>query len=94
MVFSDNTCATTESDLFVMDSGGGAITQITDTPANELSKSWSPDGSRVVAQLAEKVMPSQVSKEDIVIVDVTSGATTNITNTTNSSEGGPDWSSH
>ena len=77
-----------------MDSGGGAITQITDSPQNELSKSWSPDGLRVVADFAEKVMPAGISKGEIAVIDVASGATTNVTNTTNSSEGDPDWSPH
>jgi Tol biopolymer transport system component len=94
MVFSDNFCAVTESDLFVMDANGGAITQITDTPENELSKSWSPDGSRVAAALAENVQPSGVSKGDIAVIDAATGATVNLTNTTNASEGDPDWSPH
>jgi Tol biopolymer transport system component len=91
LIFSDNFCVNVESDLFVMDPDGGEITQVTDSPENELSKSWSPDGTRVVADFA-KVTPNGLSKGEIAVIDVSSGATVNLTNSPNNSEGDPDWS--
>jgi Tol biopolymer transport system component len=91
LIFPDNVCTSIESDLFVMDPDGGEITQVTDSPENEISKSWSPDGTRVVADFAT-IHNGNLSKGDIAVIGVGTGATVNLTNTPGIEEGDPDWS--
>jgi hypothetical protein len=76
-----------------MRADGSGITQITDTATNELSKSRSPDGRRVVADLSP-ITPSgsRLGKGDIAVIDVATGATLNLTNTIGINEEHPDWS--
>jgi Tol biopolymer transport system component len=93
LIFSDNFCATTEADLFVMNADGSGIVQVTNSPENELSKSWSPSGDKVVADFAT-LTPGALHKGDIAVVTVADGATTNLTNTTGINEEHPEWSSH
>jgi len=93
LIFSDNFCATVESDLFVMNGNGSGITQVTDSAENELSKSWSPGGDRVVADFAT-LTQAALHKGDIAVVTVDGGATTNLTNTPGINEAHPEWSSH
>jgi len=94
IVFADAFCDICgESDLFTMNSDGSDITQITDSAENELGKSWSRDDSRVVVDFSE-LTPSgtHLSKGDIAIIEIESGATINLTNTPGVSEEHPDWS--
>ena len=93
IIFSDNFCANTESDLWVMNADGSEPVQVTrDTPENELSKSWGPSGDKVVADFA--ALTGTLHKGDIAVVDVATGATTNLTNTQNIDDAHPEWSSH
>jgi TolB protein len=41
-------CAGYTNELYVMDSDGGDVTRLTETPHEEASPSWSPDGTRIV----------------------------------------------
>ncbi len=94
IVFADGFCDTCgESDVFVMNADGTGIMQITDSPENELGKSWSRDGARVVVDFST-LTPSgrHLSKGDIAIIDVASGATLNLTASLGTSDEHPDWS--
>ena len=91
LIFSDNFCATTEADLFVMNADGSGVTQVTDSPENELSKSWSPRGDKVVADFST-VTRGALHKGDIAVITVADGATTNLTNTPGIHEEHPEWS--
>jgi Tol biopolymer transport system component len=93
ILFADAYCTTCgESDLFAMNADGNGITQITDTAENELAKSWSRDSRRIVAELGI-VTPSDqhLSKGDIAVIDLATGATVNLTNSAGVSEADPDW---
>jgi len=93
ILYADGLCATCgESDLFVVNADGTGVTQITDSAENELARSWSRDGRRVVADFSP-LTPSgaHLAKGDIVVIDVLSGATINLTNTPGINEGSPDW---
>jgi Tol biopolymer transport system component len=91
LIFSDNFCATTEADLFVMNADGSGVVQVTSSPENELSKSWSPSGDKVVADFAI-LTGNSLHKGDIAVVTVADGATTNLTNTSGIHEEHPEWS--
>ena len=94
IAFSDGFCdLCSESDQFVMNADGTGITQVTDSAENELGKSWSRDGASIVMDFST-LTPSEkhLSKGDIAVTDVVSGATVNLTNTTGISEEHPDWS--
>src|SRR5262249_15612001 len=94
IMYDDGFCDTCgESDVFVMNADGTGVTQVTDTPLNELAKSWSRTGARAVADLST-LTPSgtRLSKGDIAVIDVATGATTNLTNTAGINEEHPDWS--
>jgi WD40 repeat protein len=93
LIFSDNFCATTEADLFVMNADGSGVLQVTNSPENELSKSWSPSGDKVVADFAV-LTGNALHRGDIAVVTVADGATTNLTNTSGIHEEHPEWSSH
>jgi tol-pal system beta propeller repeat protein TolB len=93
LVFADNFCATTESDLWIMNADGSGKTQVTDSPENELSKSWSPIGDRVVADFSI-LTGNSLHKGDIAVVYVANGATTNLTNTPGNQDEHPEWSPH
>jgi Tol biopolymer transport system component len=94
VLFADGFCDTcSESDLFVMNGNGTGITQITDSPENELAKSWSRDDKRVVADFGF-LTPSEthLSKGDIAVIEVATGVTENLTNTSGINEEHPAWS--
>ena len=76
-----------------MNGNGTGITQVTDSAENELAKSWSRDGKRVVADFGF-LTPSEahLSKGDIAVIEVASGASENLTNTNGVNEEHPDWS--
>jgi hypothetical protein len=85
-------CATTEADLFVMNADGSGIARVTDSPENELSKSWSPSGDKVVADFSA-LTGAALHKGDIAIITVAGGATTNLTNTPDIQDEHSEWSS-
>jgi TolB protein len=94
ILYSDGFCATCgESDLFVMNADGSGVTPITNSPENELSKSWTRSATGAVADFSP-LTPSgtHLSKGDIVVIEVSSGAVTNLTNTPGISEEHPDCS--
>jgi tol-pal system beta propeller repeat protein TolB len=93
LIFSDNFCAATEADLFVMNADGSGVVQVTDSPENELSKSWSPSGDQVVADFSI-LTGNSLHKGDIAVVTVADGTTKNLTNTTGINEEHPEWSPH
>jgi TolB protein len=92
LIFSDNFCATTESDLWVMNADGSNPVQVTDSRENELSKSWSPSGDKVVADFAI-LTGNSLHKGDIAVIRVAGGATVNLTNTPGIQDEHPEWSS-
>jgi Tol biopolymer transport system component len=95
IVFADafcNTCG--ESDLFVMNADGSGITQVTNSPENEIAKSWSRDGHRVVASfatVASSGAQAHLSKSDIAVIEIATGTTVNITNSPGVNEEDADW---
>jgi TolB protein len=96
IMFADSFCALTESDIFTVNPDGTGLTQITDTPENEIGDGWSPFGDRVAANLARldpgRPGPGHLHKADIAIVDMATGAVNNATETEGVSEGHPHWS--
>lgn len=91
ILYTDAFCATCgESDLFVMNADGTGVTQITNTPENEASKSWSRDGLRCVVDLSI-LAGNHLSKADVAIVDVQTGAMTKVTDTPGINETHPSW---
>lgn len=94
ILFADGFCdACGESDLFYMNADGSGITQLTNTPENELAKSWSGDGKFVVTDYA-RLVPSgnHLGKGDVAIIEVATGAVTNLTDSNGANDGNPDWS--
>jgi Tol biopolymer transport system component len=76
-----------------MDDDGRRITQITDSAENELGKSWSPDGTQVVADFGIINPPvTHLAKGDIAVINVNGGSTVNLTNTPGINEEHPNWS--
>ena len=101
ILFTEGFCSFAESDLFMVDADGSGLTQITDTPENEIGGGWSADGRSVVADLSRLVpgdarpedgQGGHLHKGDVAVVDVSSGVVMNLTSTRNINEGHPDWS--
>ncbi len=88
IMFAENFCSLNESDIFMVNPDGSGVTQITDTPENEIGGGWSPDGTQVVANLS-RLVPGDLHKGDIAIVDVATGAVTNLTQSNGVSEDHP-----
>ena len=94
ILFVDGLCeGCAESDLFTMNADGTRITQLTDTPENELAKSWSGDGKSVVGEFA-RVAPvdRSLAKGDVAVWDVATGVMTKLTDTHGIEAGHADWS--
>ncbi len=94
ILFADGFCDTCgESDLFYINADGTDLIRITDTPENELAKSWSRDGKSVVGDFA-KLVPSEkhLAKGDVAVWDVATGAVTKLTDSNGIEEGHADWS--
>jgi Tol biopolymer transport system component len=91
LAFADGFCATCgESDIWVMNADGSGATQVTNTAENELPGGWSKDGTRIVVDFST-LTSGHLSKGDIAVVAVASGATTNLTNTSGINEEHPNW---
>jgi Tol biopolymer transport system component len=90
LIFTDNFCATCgESDVWVMNADGSGQRQVTNSAENEITAAWSKDGTRVVVDYAR--LTGTLSKSDVAVVTVATGATVNLTNTTSVDEAHPDW---
>lgn len=63
------------SDIWVIDTNGGNLVQLTDSTANDLYPSWSPDGSRIVFQ------SSRSGNYDIWVMDADGSNLEQITST-------------
>jgi Tol biopolymer transport system component len=76
---------------------GTGVTQITDTPENEVGDGWSPDGTQVIANLSRldseshPGVPGHLHKGDIAVIGVDTGAVTNLTQSNGVNEGHPHW---
>jgi Tol biopolymer transport system component len=94
ILFSDALCATCgESDLWVVNADASALRQITDTPTNELAKSWSRDGKSAVGSfLRPTPRKKHLAKGEVALWDVATGAMTRLMNTGGIENGRPDWS--
>jgi Tol biopolymer transport system component len=73
-----------------MNADGSGATQVTNTAENELPGGWSKDGTRIVVDFST-LTSGHLSKGDIAVVAVASGATTNLTNTSGINEEHPNW---
>lgn len=75
-------------DLFTVSDRSGALRKITDGPEDDVWPAWSPDGRRLaLARSAARPLAY-----DIVILEIATGETTNVTNTPLVNETGPAWS--
>jgi Tol biopolymer transport system component len=91
LIFADNFCGTCgQSDLWVINTDGTGLRQVTNTAVNEIPEAWSHDGTRVVVDYA-KLSGGTLGKGDIAVVAVATGATVNITNSNGVDEAHPDW---
>ncbi|HSP56430.1 MAG TPA: hypothetical protein VLS25_12685 [Dehalococcoidia bacterium] len=75
-----------QSDIFVMNADGSALTNLTNTPANEDNPKWSPDGTRI-AYTRERPGPY-----DIWMMNADGSNAVNLTGAFSGDQGGPDWS--
>jgi Tol biopolymer transport system component len=94
ILFVDGLCdRCAEGDLFIMNSDGSKITPFTDTEANERAKSWSADGKLVLGEVARAAaVDRSLSRGDLAVWDVATGAMTKLTDTNGIEEGHADWS--
>jgi Tol biopolymer transport system component len=69
-----------ETELFLMDSDGKNVQQITDRPGTDVAPSWSPDSTRIVwwAEKPATTEPAQPSVSLILMMDVASGQITEL----------------
>jgi len=91
LAFADGFCDTCgESDLWVMAPDGSGLRQVTNTATNEIPEAWSRNGARLVVDFA-RLSGNALSKGDIAVVTVATGATVALTSTTGIDEGHADW---
>jgi Tol biopolymer transport system component len=68
-----------ESELFLMDSDGSNLRQITDHPGTDVDATWSPDGTRIVWWGENSPSdPSQTPTPVLFMMDVASGQITTL----------------
>jgi Tol biopolymer transport system component len=68
-----------EAELFLMDSDGNNVRQITDRPGTDLPPSWLPDSSRIVwSGTTVPSDPSQTATSVLFMMDVASGQITEL----------------
>jgi Tol biopolymer transport system component len=88
IAFVDEFCVTCgDSDVWVMNADGSGQRQVTNSAANEITAAWSKDSTRVVVDYAR--LTETLSKSDVAVVAVATGATVNLTNTTSVDEAHP-----
>jgi TolB protein len=91
LIFADGFCATCgESDLWVMDTGGTGLRQVTDTAQNEIPEAWSPDSTQVLVDYS-RISAEILGKGDIAVVTLASGTTVNLTGSNGVDESHADW---
>jgi dipeptidyl aminopeptidase/acylaminoacyl peptidase len=78
-------------DLYVMNSDGSAIRQLTATDETERLPSWSPDGTEIVYEFRRQDEGESIDETDLYIISVASGETRQLTNAPGDEEN-PDWS--
>ena len=79
IAFADNGCGTCdESDIWVLKLTDGKLTQVTDTPDNELFPDWSPDDKWLVYERAE-IVDGELLLPDVFITSVKHGGAFNLT---------------
>jgi Tol biopolymer transport system component len=86
-----NTC-TVQSDVWVMNADGSGLRRVTNTPENEATEAWSHDGTRTLVDFA-KLIDHTLAKSDVAVVNMATGAVTNLTNTSSANEAHADWQS-
>jgi len=64
------------NDLMLVGAGGGAVTQLTHRGITTVAPAWSPDGSKIVFESR----PTPAGNDDEFVLDVASGAVTQLTN--------------
>jgi Tol biopolymer transport system component len=95
IVFADNFCGPCPvSDIWVMDTDGRNLTQLTYTPfENEFRPGWSPDGRKITFSSVPITdeHPDGSLPGDIYVMNVNGRGITNITNTPTFNERAADW---
>ena len=87
------------SQLWVIDADGTNLHQLTPTPAGcpdglcseAVNPTWSPDG-RTIAYIAPQHQSSIFTRSSLMLIDVATGATSEVYGTTDTSLGRPTWS--
>ena len=91
IAFVDNVCATCdESDVWVLKLSSGKLTQVTDTPENELLPDWSPDDKWLVYERSD-IVEGQLLLPDVFVSSVHHGGAVNVTNSPGVLDFQPTW---
>ena len=73
------------SDIYIVDTNGNNLTQLTTSSAHDLYPSWSPDGTQLVYQTNEG------GDQEVAIIGISGGSSYNLTNN-GCNDWGPVWS--
>lgn len=76
-------------DIFIASSDGSDVDQLTDTPEHEADVFWSPDGDRLVFSRLDQGIGRY---SDLFILDIATGRTSRLTDTSQIDEWGATWS--
>lgn len=87
----DNVCGTCdESDVWLLKLENGKLTQVTDTPGNELFPDWSPDDEWLTYERGE-IVDGNLLLPDVFVQRVKHGTAINITNSPGVLDFEPTW---